>query len=201
MNQYIKLPNDTSNESMRSHWGSLSDFQNIEIISQNDEKLEFDFSCITKGYPPHIFIEYMNIQPYIKYFEMEYNFIENVKYDTHYAFLQDDYSNNRQLFERNYNIFIQITTDNLTIQNLLDIFNKSPDIRIKNYKMEDKFIHFILYKKYIELDIENENIKCIKFKSTKHMDDFFWTFDEISDIQNNIFDLIGRNCNLVFERK
>lgn len=48
MNQYIQLPNDRSNESMRSHWGSLSDFDNIEIISQNDEEMEFDFSCITK---------------------------------------------------------------------------------------------------------------------------------------------------------
>lgn len=148
----------------------------------------------------------MNIQPYIKYFEMEYNFIENVKYDLHYAFLQNDFSNNRQLFERNYNIFIQITTHNFTIENLLNIFDKSTDIRIKNYKMEDKSIYFEFYDKYIELEIENENtlaeeIKCIKFKSTKPMDDFFWTFDEISDIQNNIFDLIGRNCNLVFERK
>lgn len=32
MNQYIKLPNDRSNESMRSHWGSLSDFEILKLF-------------------------------------------------------------------------------------------------------------------------------------------------------------------------
>lgn len=201
MNQYIKLPNDNSEQSMLSCWGSSSDFEDIEIISQDDKEMEFEFSCITKGYPPHIFIEYMNIQPYIEYFVMDYNFFKDVKYDLHYAFLQDDYSNNRQLFERNYNIFIQITSDNFTVLNLLDIFNTSLDIRIKKYKLDNKVIHFPLYNKFIELDIDDKNIKCIHFKSTKFMDEFFWTFDEISHIQNYIFNLIGKNCSLIFNRK
>lgn len=226
LNYYLPISSSNYKEKERI-WGSSSNMRYVEIINEDDIiddytlstlteedycediNLKINFRFETSGNPPYLWYEYIKKQNFIK--EIYYNIKQN-EYcgitEKSLEFFHSTSENNREIIERKYDIMLKIKFENDN-NNLEDIVKKINIIKEKNISDNIIILEDKLYYKHRNrfIDIERKEKKIIMhFKTNEEYDSLFWTFDEITKIEEFILNemkKINNKCStkIIFENK
>ena len=226
LNYYLPLSTLDYKE-IEKNWGSSSNMKYCEIINEDDIiddytlatlieeddnkdlDLKINFRFETSGNPPYLWYEYMKKQNFIK--EIYYNIKQN-EYcgitEKSLEFFHSTSENNREIIERKYDIMLKIKfeNDNNNLEGIIQKINIMKERNISGCMIIIKNkLYYTDINRYIEIERKNKKI-IMRFKTDKEYDSLFWTFDEITQIEEFILNemkKINNKCStkIIFENK